>query len=216
MLDLSYEQTLWNQGVDYIIGIDEVGRGPLAGPVIVGAVVFDKTHKPISGINDSKKIPKKSLKNISDTIKSECRVWSVGCGSVELINEKGIIFALQHAISEAITELQITNNKSRLVIDGLPYKDIAQFSNQCRDLHRHQYVIYQPKADGTIYSVAAASIIAKTYRDELMANLAQQHPEYGWEKNAGYGTKTHREAIQKYGLTKEHRELFCRKYRVKL
>lgn len=228
MLDLTYEKTLWHQGTEYIIGIDEVGRGPLAGPVIVGAVIFDKTHSPIEGVNDSKKIAKKLLPNLSNKIKTECRAWSVGCGTVKMINEKGIIFALQYAISEAVAKLQISNIKFQspaasippfhsqssniqIIIDGLPYKDVFQFSDQCQELHQNQCVTYQPKADGSIYSVAAASIIAKVYRDELMSKLNLKYPQYGWKKNAGYGTKIHRTAIQKNGLTEEHRQLFCRK-----
>lgn len=217
MLSLSYEQALWNGGIDYIIGIDEVGRGPLAGPVVVAAVIFDKNHSPMPEINDSKKIQKKSLKNISDNIKTECRVWSVGCGSVEMINNKGIIFALQYAISEAVANViyqlspvNIPYSNIQIIIDGLPYKDVTQFSRQCRDLHQNQCVEYRPKADGSIYSVAAASIIAKVHRDELMAELAQQHPEYGWERNAGYGTRLHRNAILENGLTSRHRRLFCK------
>lgn len=213
MLNFSYEQTFWDQGRDIVIGIDEVGRGPLAGPVVVGAVVFNKNHLPIAGINDSKKIPKKSLQNISDEIKKNCIGFSIGVGSVELINNRGIVYALQDSISQAIDNLEIIKNnpnKIAIIIDGLPYRDTTQFSSQCQYLHKHQYITYETKADANIYSVAAASIIAKAYRDDLMAQLAKEYTEYGWDHNAGYGTKFHREAIQKYGLTLQHRELFCR------
>lgn len=217
MLDLSYEQKIWSEGIDYIIGIDEVGRGPLAGPVVVGAVIFDKNYAEVSGINDSKQIKKSKLPALAEHIKLGSRGWSLGVGSVNLINEHGIIFALQHAISSVISTIveksliDTQTSNVALLIDGLAYKDSSQFTGICSQLHLDNKVIYQPKADSTIYSVAAASIIAKVYRDELMTELANKHLHYGWEQNAGYGTKKHREAILEYGVTEEHRALFCRK-----
>lgn len=235
-LDLSYEQKLWENGTQLIIGIDEVGRGPLAGPVVVGAVIFDSAHTPIAGIHDSKKIAKKDLAPLTQQIKHSSSAWAIGQSSVEMINEKGIIYSLQHAISSAISSISsslnidfvdtsnlnqptVNNQTSKphtplsniqIIIDGLAYKDPTQFSDQCQHLHQQQCVTYQPKADGSVYSVAAASIIAKVYRDELMTQLAHQHTQYDWEKNAGYATNAHRKAIQEHGLTSEHRVLFCR------
>lgn len=175
-------------------GCDEVGRGPLAGPVVAAAVILPHDFKN-EVLNDSKKLSKKVLYELEDLIKREAIDWKISEVSPEEIDEVNILNASFLAMHRAIDELK--QIPELLLVDGnrfKPYKDIP-----------YECVI---KGDGVYMSIAAASILAKTYRDRLMEHAAQQYPGYGWETNAGYPTKKHREAIQKLGITPLHRKSF--------
>lgn len=175
-------------------GCDEAGRGCLAGPVVAAAVILpaDYSHQVL---NDSKKLSLKQRNEIKDQIKSDAIAWAIGVVSHTEIDEINILNASFLAMHRAVDELQ--TKPELLLIDGNrfnPYNDIP-----------HESIV---KGDGKYYSIAAASVLAKTYRDELMHGLHQEFPQYGWDSNAGYPTKTHRQAIRDFGITPHHRTSF--------
>lgn len=175
-------------------GCDEAGRGCLSGAVYAGAVILptDFTH-PF--LNDSKQISEKKRDILRPIIEAEAIAWAVGSVSPQEIDEINILQASFLAMHRAVD--QLTVQPELLLIDGnrfVPYLGIP-----------HQCVV---KGDSLYRSIAAASILAKTYRDEYMYKIAQQHPEYDWLQNKGYPTKAHRAAIQKYGTTPYHRMTF--------
>ncbi|HEX7018334.1 MAG TPA: ribonuclease HII [Patescibacteria group bacterium] len=196
---LNFEQSLWNQGLTHVAGIDEVGRGCLAGPIVVGAVIFEPGTKMIAGVRDSKMLSTEQRVSLAEQIKEQALHYTIGVGSVELINDQGIVPALKCAINLALTQLK---SCQRLLIDGRP---LTSSEYQWPET---EYII---KGDKKSYSIAAASILAKVYRDHLMKQLAEEFPEYGWDRNVGYGTKEHRQALRKIGKCEHHRELFLRK-----
>ena len=193
MPDFSEERRLIEQGVKIIAGVDEVGRGPLAGPVTAAAVVFSSNEIP-SGLDDSKKLTAKKRENLFDAIHAHAQV-SIAHASVEEIDEINILRASHLAMCRAIAGLQ--SKPDHVLIDGnmIP-KDLAIPATSLI------------KGDSRSLSIAAASIVAKVMRDRIMVDLAQQHPGYGWEKNAGYGTRQHMEALQSLGVTPLHRRSF--------
>lgn len=198
-LDFSFEKKYWKRNKNLVVGIDEVGRGPLAGPVVVGAVVLSNTCQLIAGVKDSKKIPKKKHSELARQLKESGIRYAIGVGSVEQINKLGIVGAIRFAICQALEEI---NTFDQILMDGLPFKEPLDISIPI------DFVI---KGDAKAYSIASASIIAKDYRDNLMKELEKEFPQYHWGKNSGYGTKVHREAILEYGPNKHHRELFIEK-----
>ncbi len=187
------EQVLRSRGHIRIAGVDEVGRGPLAGPVVAAAVVLNLDVVP-DGLNDSKKLTAKRRAKLEDLIRETADV-AIGEASVEEIDELNILRASHLAMERAVAALNPAPDY--LLIDGnmIP-KHLKQPS---------QVVI---KGDARSVSIAAASIVAKNWRDRLMVDLAQQHPGYGWETNAGYPSKQHREALQNLGVTPHHRRSF--------
>jgi ribonuclease HII len=196
----------------YVIGIDEVGRGCLAGPVHVGGVCFGIPATPLQRellklkINDSKQCTKLKRTTLSPTIKEKAVAWSVQSSPVEEINSKGIVYAIEHAAVKVVTDIIATLPDSSSVIvftDTLPFKALKTIKN-CT-----QEPIY--KGDCTSISIAAASIIAKVERDSIMDTYHAQFPAYDWGTNKGYATKAHREAIHMHGATPLHRSLFLRK-----
>jgi ribonuclease HII len=198
-LDFSFEQQYWNQGKKLVVGVDEVGRGPLAGPVVTCAVVLSPDCKMIEGIKDSKKIPKNKHPLLAKQLKASGLKFAIGVGTVQQINELGIVGAIQNSINNCLAHIDLYH---QVLMDGLPFKEpLATFIP----------IDYIVKGDSKAYSIAAASIIAKDYRDNLMKEIGLDFPYFEWEKNAGYGTKVHREAILKHGPTIHHRELFIRK-----
>jgi len=199
-LNFAYEQQYWNKEKNLVVGIDEVGRGPLAGPVVIGAVIISPDTKLIPGVRDSKKISKKKHPEIAGLIKDNCVKWAIGTGSVEQINTIGIVGAIRFAIHQALEEI---NDFDHVLMDGLPFK---------QPLNITQEIDFITKGDAKVYSIAAASIIAKDHRDSLMKEFGEEFPEYGWEKNSGYGTKVHAQAILEHGVNKYHRDLFVRKF----
>ncbi|WP_456461867.1 ribonuclease HII [Reichenbachiella sp.] len=175
-------------------GCDEAGRGCLAGPVVAAAVILpaDYSHQVL---NDSKKLSLKQRNAIKDQIKTDAIAWAVGVVSHTEIDEINILNASFLAMHRAVDQLK--TRPELLLIDGnrfKAYKDVP-----------HETII---KGDGKYYSIAAASVLAKTYRDELMTDLHQEFPQYGWQSNAGYPTKAHRQAIRDFGVTPHHRVSF--------
>ena len=175
-----------------IAGIDEVGRGPLAGPVIAAAVILDRKNIP-EGINDSKKIPKAKRILLAEKIK-ENSIYAYGAASEIEIDEINILQASLLAMKRASDGLSVVPKTT--LIDG----------NFKPDIKKNTISII--KGDSKSVSIAAASILAKVYRDEIMLKYSKQFPEYGFQTNSGYGTKEHLSALKNYGITPIHRKSF--------
>ena len=176
-------------------GCDEAGRGCLAGPVVAGAVILNP-KKAIMGLDDSKKLNEKSRLVIREEILESAIDYGIGIVTNIEIDEINILNASFLAMHRAIEALS-KNTPEHLLIDGNRFNPFKNIPHAC--------II---KGDGIYQSIAAASILAKTTRDEIMSNLHKKHPQYDWNKNKGYPTKKHRAAILKYGATKEHRMSF--------
>ena len=175
-----------------IAGIDEVGRGPLAGPVIAAAVILDRKNIP-EGINDSKKIPKAKRILLAEKIK-ENSIYAYGAASEIEIDEINILQASLLAMKRASDRLSVVPKTT--LIDG-------NFKPEIKN-----NTISIIKGDSKSVSIAAASILAKVYRDEIMLKYSKQFPEYGFQTNSGYGTKEHLSALKNYGITPIHRKSF--------
>ncbi|MFD2203592.1 ribonuclease HII [Shivajiella indica] len=175
-------------------GCDEVGRGCLCGPVVAAAVILPVDYAN-EFINDSKKLSKFNRNSLVNEIKSSAISWSVAEASVEEIDKINILHASFLAMTRAVEKL--TKRPDHLLIDGNRFKSTLTIPYSC--------IV---KGDSKFASIAAASILAKVYRDEFMEKMAQDYPGYGWEKNAGYPTKMHRDGIRKFGLTPLHRKSF--------
>jgi ribonuclease HII len=191
MLDYSYEIQAHNEGFVVVCGVDEAGRGPLAGPVFAGAVILPENYSH-EILNDSKKLSAKQREKLRPIIEREAIAWSVAAISPQEIDELNILRASITGMHRALDNLGVTPQS--ILVDGnkfYKYKDIP-----------HTCVI---KGDGKYAPIAAASILAKTHRDEYMLKLAKEYPQYGWEKNMAYPTKMHRQAIEQYGITPHHR-----------
>ena len=189
---LSYEKELYVQGISLIAGVDEVGRGPLAGPVVAAAVILPKNCK-IKGLNDSKKIPKKKHEEIFQAVKENALAIGIGVIDNQVIDQVNIYEATKLAMKEAISQLD--PQPEHLLIDAMKL-----------DLPISQISII--KGDANSLSIAAASIIAKVTRDKIMANYDQEFLGYDFSQNSGYGTAKHLEGIEKYGVTPIHRTSF--------
>ena len=175
-----------------IIGVDEVGRGCLAGPVFAAAIKLDQNNFP-EGINDSKKLNKSKRLEIFKTLIKKCE-YSVGISSVKEIEELNILQSSLLAMNRALKQINIKNHV--ILVDG----------NFSPDKNKNIRTVI--KGDQKCISIAAASIIAKVSRDLFMEELSLKFPNYNWEKNCGYGTKKHLEAIKKFGITEHHRKTF--------
>jgi ribonuclease HII len=175
-------------------GCDEAGRGCLAGPVVAASVILNP-EKEILGLNDSKQISEKRRRALFDLIINNVLSYSISVVDERKIDEINILNASIHAMHLAIDQLEI--RPEWLLIDGNRFHAYPNISHTC--------II---KGDGKFQSIAAASILAKTFRDDYMFQLHDQFPEYNWKKNMGYPTKQHREAIEKHGATKYHRNSF--------
>ncbi len=187
-----YERPLWQSGCQFIAGIDEVGRGPLAGPVVAAAVVLPKDfHLP--GLTDSKKLSPKKREHFLCFIKEHAISYGIGMVDSRTIDQVNIYEATKLAMMEAVKNLQLTPD--HLLIDAMNL-----------DLDIEQTPII--KGDATSISIAAASVLAKETRDTYMKDLAQEFPHYGFDKNMGYGTQEHLLALQEIGVTREHRQSF--------
>lgn len=175
-------------------GLDEAGRGCLAGPVVAAAVILPPDfHHPV--LNDSKKLQKKQRDLLREEICKEALHWAVGIVSHQEIDEINILYASFLAMHRAVDQFSI--QPEFLIIDGNLFKKYQEIPHEC--------IV---KGDGKYFSIAAASVLAKTFRDEIMENLALEFPEYGWEQNAGYPTIKHRDAIATFGTTPYHRLSF--------
>lgn len=196
--DFSYERALWDSGLKIIAGADEVGRGAFAGPVVAAVVIFAPMLKIEVEINDSKLLTQKRRKEASIWIKQHAQNFAIGEGSVAEINALGIIPATHLAFTRAIKNLNISID--HLLIDGTRLPKLKPIS---------QTAII--RGDAKSLSIAAASIVAKVYRDDLMIALSEKNENYHWHQNKGYGTFAHREAIKKHGSTPHHRTQFISK-----
>ena len=179
-------------------GCDEVGRGCLCGPVVAAAVIIDHQFNH-NLINDSKQLSFRTRIELDSYIKENVLDYSIAELSPEFIDEHNILNASIHAMHRALDQLK--TRPELILVDGNKFHPYNYTPHQC--------VI---KGDSKILSIAAASILAKNYRDQLMIQLHEEFPEYGWNKNMGYATKTHREALKKYGPTKYHRKSFRLEY----
>lgn len=187
------EHQLWNEGITRIMGLDEVGRGCLAGPVVAAGVIMDP-RESIEGINDSKQLTANERVRIAELIKEKAMYWTIRECTVAEIDEKNIYWASVAAMEKCILESE--KWPDYLLVDGKQFPQIP-IPGTC--------VI---KGDTKSASIAAASILAKVYRDELMLQLHEQLPYYGWNSNVGYPTQKHYEGLQQYGVTHYHRRSF--------
>lgn len=188
-----FETELYNNGINFIAGIDEVGRGPLVGPVVTAAVILPKDFYD-ERINDSKKLTEKKRELLYDVIMENALSVGIGMSSPEVIDEINILNATKKAMIEAINNLSV--KPEHLLIDAVKL-----------DINIPQTSII--KGDAKSESIAAASIIAKVTRDRMMVELDKKYPMYDFKHNKGYGTKKHIEALYQYGPIEEHRKSFA-------
>lgn len=179
-------------------GCDEVGRGCLCGPVVAAAVILDDNFEQ-NLVNDSKKLNFKTRLELDDYIKNNVKDYAIAELSPAFIDQHNILNASIHAMHNALDKLTI--RPELILVDGNKFHPYNYIPHQC--------II---KGDSKILSIAAASILAKNYRDQLMIQLHEEFPEYGWNKNMGYATKVHIEALKKFGPTKYHRQSFRLNY----
>jgi ribonuclease HII len=189
------EIALWNAGRSIVAGIDEAGRGPLAGPVVAAAVVFPAWTKPIRGLRDSKQLPPLKRERLASLVRARAIAVGVGAASVREIDRLNIRRATILAMQRALARLPLV--PAGLLVDGLPLPELG-----CP----HDAIV---DGDVCCQSIAAASVVAKTVRDRLMRRLAQRHPEYAWADNKGYGTPDHLEALVVFGPSCHHRTSFA-------
>ena len=196
--DLQYETRLWNAGFQQVAGIDEVGRGALAGPVAAAIVIFpagEKIQESLDGVNDSKQLTPKKRISFAEQIKLKAVDWGIGYANSQEIDVLGIISATQLAVRRALDELR--SDPDFLLFDFLPPTDY--------NLPLCSLV----KGDMLSLSIASASILAKVARDDLLIQLDQEFPGYGLAQHKGYGTKKHREALNQLGPSQIHRLSFA-------
>lgn len=194
MTDLyEYENELYEQGIEFIAGVDEVGRGPLVGPVVTACVILPKDFR-CDGLTDSKKLSEKKREQFYDYIMEHALSVSVGQMNEKIIDDINIYEATKQAMYQAINNSKI--KPQHVLIDAMKLEDLKIPSTS---------II---KGDAKSISIAAASVIAKVTRDKMMSELDKKYPMYGFEKHKGYPTKQHIEAIDKYGIIEEHRKTF--------
>ena len=191
---LEREWALWEKGHEVVAGIDEVGRGPLAGPVIAAAVVFLPGQLPIEGLRDSKLLTFRQRDRLEPEVKTHALAWSIGAASVKEIDRLNIRRATALAMRRALTRLPFLPD--HVLIDGNPVPELGS---------PHEAIV---KGDRFCQSIAAASVLAKCLRDDLMTSLAKRYPQFSWEKNKGYGTAAHMKALDEFGPTEHHRKTF--------
>lgn len=193
--DMQEEMAAYAEGCHYVCGIDEAGRGPLAGPVMTAAVMLPQGYE-LPGLNDSKKLTARKREELYAALMADERVLKcVAQASVEEIDKLNILRATHLAMARAAQGLP--QQPDMCLIDGLP---VPGFPLPSRSL---------VKGDARCLSIAAASILAKVSRDHYMQELARQYPHYGFERHAGYGTRQHMQAIRQYGITPHHRRSFA-------
>ena len=191
-----YERELYGRGVRTIAGIDEVGRGPLAGPVVAAAVILPEDFD-LLGVNDSKKLSEKRREELFVQIKEKAVAWAIGMADSRVIDEINILQATKQAMAEAVSCLPV--KPDHLLIDAVKLEGIT--------IPQTSII----KGDEKSVSVAAASILAKVTRDHMMVEYAEVFPGYAFEKNKGYGTKAHYEGIEAMGICPIHRKTFLKK-----
>lgn len=193
---LEFEKIAYSKGFNAVCGVDEAGRGPLAGPVCAAAVILPKGHI-IKGVNDSKKLSEKKREMLFDVVKNEAISYSIAFASVEEIEEMNILNATMLAMKRAVEGLSVPADFAYIDGNRLPSLEIPS-----------EYII---KGDARSMSVAAASILAKVSRDRLMLNYSAEYPQYQFEKHKGYGTKLHTDMIKEFGPSPIHRMSFLKK-----
>lgn len=191
MLDL-YKENIISK---YIVGVDEVGRGPLAGPVVSAAVILNKSFN-IEDLNDSKKLSKKKREQINQDIIKNCK-FKIGIADVSEIDNLNILQASLLSMKRAVEKLCL-DKRYKILVDGQWSFDQSNKS-----------IITKTRGDAIYPSIAAASIVAKVFRDGLMTKLSKKYNQYAWESNSGYGTKKHLDAIKKFGICEHHRRSFA-------
>ncbi len=187
------ERKLWRKGYAFVAGVDEVGRGAWAGPLVAGAVIFSRDTKTIHGVRDSKLLTPAAREKLFPLIVESACAWAVGVVSHHIIDRVGIIAANRQAMRLALEKL------SRIP----DYVLTDAFALQWK-----APVVAVPDGDGRVYSIAAASVIAKVWRDRLMRKLHSRYPQYFFDKHKGYGTALHEQAIRHHGLSPLHRRSF--------
>ena len=190
------EENLYEQGCNSICGIDEAGRGPIAGPVVVAAVIMPRDSM-IEGVNDSKKVSEKKREALYEQILQEAISYGIGIIDQKEIDNINILNATKKGLTTAVQALTV--RPDRIIVDALEHIDTCHIP--------YTSII---KGDAKCYSIAAASIIAKVTRDRIMRQWDEIYPQYGFAKHKGYGTKAHIEAIKEYGLTPIHRLSFVK------
>ena len=193
-----FEENLYKTGIKTIAGIDEAGRGPLAGPVVVGVAIMNPASF-IEGVNDSKKISEKKREELYEKITEEAIDWAVGIVDQQEIDEINILNATKKALHMAIENLKI--KPDRIVVDALEHIDTCGIP--------YTSII---KGDAKVYSISAASIIAKVTRDRIMREYDEIYPDYGFAAHKGYGTAKHIQAIKQFGPCPIHRKTFIKNF----
>ena len=196
---LQFERALQAKGLQYIAGVDEVGRGPLAGPVVCAAVIMPLDEdKLVVGVDDSKKLSEKKREQLAEEIKARALCYTIVEIDEKTIDEINILEATRLGMKKAIETLEI------------PPEVVLTDGNMTIDTHFPQHSVIH--GDALSYSIGAASIIAKVYRDNMMDEFAKTYPQYGFEKNKGYGTAAHIQGIKEHGLCPIHRRTFTKKF----
>ena len=190
---LSFERALWAEGKQYVAGVDEVGRGPLAGPVVTAAVILPQDFH-LLGVNDSKKLSEKKREELFEQIKDAAVCYAIGRREPERIDKINILEATKEAMCDAVNKLSI--KPDHVLIDAVKLKDL--------DIPQTSII----HGDALSVSIAAASILAKVTRDREMVEMSKIYPGYSFEKNKGYGTKAHYEGLAEFGPTPIHRRSF--------
>jgi ribonuclease HII len=197
---LQRERAAWADET-LLVGVDEAGRGPLAGPVVAAAVVFPPDCRAVRGLRDSKTLPARVRLALAGRIRTRVLGCAVGAASAREIDRLNIRVATALAMHRAIVRLlacpPLAGCRHRILIDGLPLPEVG---------FPHEALI---EGDARCQSIAAAAILAKTVRDRLMERLADRHPGYGWQTNMGYGTEEHQEGLRVHGPTCHHRRTFA-------
>lgn len=191
---LERESALWAQGFEAVAGLDEVGRGPLAGPVIAAAVVFPPGQLPIDGLRDSKLMTAAGRERVSEEIRVQARCWAIGAASVAEIDRLNIRRATVLAMDRALARL--SSPPDYVLVDGNPLPELSA---------KHEAIV---GGDGECQSIAAASVLAKCIRDRLMVLLGERYPSFGWQENKGYATRVHLDALDQGGPSPHHRKSF--------
>ena len=200
-----YEEELYAKGISFIAGVDEVGRGPLAGPVVTACVILPKDFD-VLGIDDSKKLSEKKREQLFEVIKEKAIAYGIGMADNHRIDEINILEATKEAMVKAVLAAnKVLNEKmnqkiEHLLIDALTLKDL--------EIPQTGII----KGDANSISIAAASILAKVTRDRMMVEYAGEYPAYSFDKNKGYGTKAHYEGLDAAGICPIHRKSFLKKY----
>ena len=197
---LQRERAAWAEAT-LLVGVDEAGRGPLAGPVVAAAVVFPPDCRAVRGLRDSKLLPARIREALAGRIRARALGFAVGAASSHEIDRLNIrvasALAMRRAIAALLRRAVLDGRPYRILIDGLPLPEVGYVHDALVD------------GDARCQSIAAAAILAKTTRDRLMERLAQRHPGYGWQTNMGYGTEEHHEGLKLHGPTRHHRYTFA-------